>query len=191
MQRIQSFRFISFECLLVALTSFCMCNSSNFHHRLCGAEDKRSYASYRAALKALPPDAPLVPHLGAHTAEMTMQDQQLPTEVPAPGPLGPDGKPAHTHIHFRRYRELFKLHNAMVDMQRRAAYPAGLLGPVVTSVSTLLASHMRPFYFFSEERREAAVANLDRHSAEVEPPPEVLEAQAAAAAKAKGKKGRK
>ena len=31
----------------------------------------------------LPPEAPLVPHLGAHTSEITMADTQLPEELPS------------------------------------------------------------------------------------------------------------
>ena len=162
------------------------------------AEDKRSYASYRAALAALPPGAPLIPHLGAHTAEMTMADQQLPAELPAPGAaaataaVAKGGKQAQqiaaTHIHFRRYRELFRLHCTMVDFQRRA-YPAEELGPYVTSVVDLLGSQQRAFHFFSDERREEAVAALDVRSQQLEPPPETLEASATAVG-GRGKKRR-
>jgi len=36
-------------------------------------DDRKNYRSYKEALKMLPATAPVVPHLGAHTAELTMQ----------------------------------------------------------------------------------------------------------------------
>lgn len=114
-----------------------------------------------------------------------MQDQQLPTEVPAPGGS------AAKHIHFRRYRELHKLHSHMVAMQRRAsAYPPSVLGPRVAGAMNLLASHTRAFYFYSDDRREQAVGALEARSHAVEPSQEDLDAAAAreAAASTKGTK---
>jgi hypothetical protein len=54
-----------------------------------GADDRRNYRAYRDELKALPPGAALVPHLGAHTVEITMQDQLLPTTVRVLPPIAP------------------------------------------------------------------------------------------------------
>jgi hypothetical protein len=137
---------------------------------------------------AAEPPAGLVPHLGAHTAEMTMADTQLPADVPAPG--GGGGQ----HIHFRRYRELSRLHGDMVALQRRGYAPAAL-GPLVAGALSLLASHTRAFYFFSDERREEAVAALAARSRVVEPSQadldEAAAAERAAAAKAGGRSSKR
>ena len=45
------------------------------------ADDKKSYRAYRDELRGLPAGVGIVPHLGAHTLEITLQDQLLPTEV--------------------------------------------------------------------------------------------------------------
>ena len=45
------------------------------------ADDRQNYRAYREALRGLEKGAPLVPHLGAHTAEISVSDQLLPTEV--------------------------------------------------------------------------------------------------------------
>jgi RasGEF domain len=74
-------------------------------------EDKRNYKNYKDALKVLPPGVPCVPHLGPHTAEMTMQDQLLSSEIASND--GTDGK----YIHFRRLRELYKLTSPLIEMQ--------------------------------------------------------------------------
>jgi len=73
-------------------------------------EDKRNYRTYKEAIKALPRGVPAVPHLGPHTAEMTMQEQLLSAEVPAP-----DG--GSKWVHFRRLRELHKLTVPLLEMQ--------------------------------------------------------------------------
>jgi hypothetical protein len=73
-------------------------------------EDKRNYRTYKEAIKALPRGVPAVPHLGPHTAEMTMQEQLLAAELPAP-----DG--VSKWVHFRRLRELHKLTAPLLEMQ--------------------------------------------------------------------------
>ena len=96
-----------------------------------------------------------------------MADTQLPEELPVPGALS-----AAPHVHFRRYRELLRLHAAMVELQRRRYTPESGIGPVVLSVLNTLASAQRAFYFFSEARRDEAVAAMAARSMQVEPPPE-------------------
>ena len=124
------------------------------------ADDKRNYASYKAALRALPPGAPVVPHLGAHTSELSVQEQLLTPHIAAPGG-GPE------YIHFRRYRELVGIIGKLISMQQRG-YGASL--PAFSpSTCNLLGGTIRPFYFQFDEDREAAVARLDARSRHAEP----------------------
>lgn len=83
---------------------------AQFTSLVAAVEDKRNYKNYKDAIKALPPGVPAVPHLGPHTAELTMQDQLLPGEVAAP-----DG--VSKFLHFRRLRELHKLTAPLLEMQ--------------------------------------------------------------------------
>lgn len=83
---------------------------AQFASLVAAVEDKRNYKNYKDAMKALPPGVPAVPHLGPHTAELTMQDQLLPGEVAAP-----DG--VSKFLHFRRLRELHKLTAPLLELQ--------------------------------------------------------------------------
>jgi hypothetical protein len=124
------------------------------------ADDKRNYANYKAALRSLTPDAPMVPHLGAHTSELSVQEQLLQPHIPAPGG-GPE------HIHFRRYRELIGIVGKLAHMQQRGygdSLPA--FSPVTCN---FLSGTIRPFFFSFDEDREAAVARLDTRSRQAEP----------------------
>lgn len=112
-----------------------------------------------------------------------MAEVTLPGEVPG----GPDGKAKF--VHFRRQRELARLQAGLIDMQRRH-HPPGVLGPAVASAITLLASHQRAFHFFSEERRDAAVASLDARSEHLEPPPHAAHGEAGSHAEGRGRRRR-
>jgi len=137
--------------------------------------DKSNYRGYKEAVRALgPAGEPMVPHLGAHTAELTMQDQLLAAEV-----AGPDGETKL--LHFRRQRELYKLTAPLLAMQSNsydahaaaaAAAGAGAAPPMpprIPSLSAALEAAVRPFLFAFDEDREAAVSRLAARSAELEP----------------------
>jgi hypothetical protein len=125
-------------------------------------EDKQNYKAYKAELKALPADTPVVPHLGAHTSELTMQEQMLPGDVEAYR-----GGPKVTH--FKRYRVLWGLIADVLALQGRD-YGAALGGaPALPAVINALNAAVRPFVFCFDEDREAAVDHLLARSRAVEP----------------------
>jgi hypothetical protein len=123
-------------------------------------DDKKNYRAYKETISKLATSAPVVPHLGAHTAELTMQDQLLPTEVTGPGNV--------TMLHFRRFRELFKLTMPLVEMQENG-YEGTELPPAVPSLINMLSSAVVAFSFAFDEDRDAAVSSLESRSKALEP----------------------
>jgi hypothetical protein len=122
--------------------------------------DEKNYRNYKSALRAIPAAAPVVPHLGAHTSELTAQEMVIPQETSAPN--------GDKLINFNRYRQLISSIAPLLAMQEtpfegRPDFPA--FSP---TVHNLLSSTVRPFVFFFEEDREKAVAQLAQHAADLE-----------------------
>ena len=133
-----------------------------------------------------------MPHLGAHTLEISIRDALLPakvsiavlcrgrnaTSIPAidcsqllPSRVAsqveaPGG--LSKHIHFRRHRELFDLQHGVFALQERE-YTPDELGPEMPQLVNGLQATFRPYYFNFEEDRESAVARLGMRSLQLEP----------------------
>ena len=95
-----------------------------------------------------------VPHLGAHTSEMSMQEQLLPSSIAS------SSNSSRQHIYFRRYRELYTLAVSMVDIQQAIVESNEVFEPHPDVVGYLLAT-FRVFSFPFESEREAIAAKLE------------------------------
>lgn len=136
-------------------------------------DDRGQYRTYHAALKKLlaqsaPP--PIVPHLGAHTMEITVVEMQLPelTDLYYGGPK--------TAISVKRMRTLWGLVAPLVAMQTRSMAGGGesSLPPVDASrekASRIASAALRPFFLIAVEEREAADRRLLERSTALEAPP--------------------
>jgi hypothetical protein len=133
-------------------------------------EDKEQYKKYKEALRLVPGTHPVVPHLGAHTAEMTAAEMNLPALVEAVR-----GGPA-TLISIKRPRELWLMAAPLVRMQDAArSYAAtGVIPSNDRALSACLRTALTYFYITTEEERDAVLERLEARSKAVEPVPAAL-----------------
>jgi len=136
-----------------------------------------------------------VPHLGAHTMEMTAAEMNLPetAELPGAAAAGRGGAGAAAAaaaaaaprvVNFKRYRTLLGMAAPLAALQCRCYLQSGVIAAPSARVQGALRAALRPFYFPGDEEREAAVAQLEARSLRVEPPEAHAAAQAQQAAQA-------
>ena len=146
-------------------------------------QDKEQYRRYKEALRGATTGAaaggtPAVPHLGAHTMEMTAAEMNLPETAELPGAAAAAGAAAPRVVNFKRYRTLLGMAAPLAALQGRCYLQSGVIAAPSARVQGALRAALRPFFFPGDEEREAAVARLEARSLRVEPP----EAHDAAAA---------
>jgi hypothetical protein len=127
-------------------------------------EDKEQYKRYKETLKgAASSGYAVVPHLGAHTAEWTAAEMNMPetTEAFRGGPQLPS---------FKRYRTLWSMASPIVALQLRDYLECGMIAKRPSmAVAEALSTSMRACYFTREEDREKAVEKLAQQSIVIEP----------------------
>jgi len=136
--------------------------------------DREQYRRYKEALRAATTgeraaETPAVPHLGAHTMELTAAEMNLPltTELGRAAAAGAKGPPVG--VNFKRFRTLLAMAEPLVALQGRCYLQAGVVRAALPAVQGALQTALRPFFFVVDEDREAAVARLEARSFRIEP----------------------
>jgi hypothetical protein len=144
-------------------------------------QDKEQYRRYKEVLRTattLPnnSDTPAVPHMGAHTMELTAAEMNLPETVDLTRATSGSTPPAKG-INMKRYRTLLGMVAPLLSLQLRCYLQTGVIAAKNAPLMGAMHSAQRPFYVVVDEDRELMVAKLEARSLRVEP----VDAQRAAA----------
>lgn len=122
-------------------------------------EDKEQYKKYKGILLSVPASHPAVPHLGAHTMEMTACEMNLPETLDL-WRNGPKG------LSFKRARELWRMASQLVSLQHpdRGYVSSGAIASVDTPLVSALLRSLAPFFLLQEDERDAVLERLDAQS---------------------------
>jgi len=144
-------------------------------------QDKEQYRRYKEILRTattLPTnsDTPAVPHMGAHTMELTAAEMNLPETVDLTRSTSA-ATPAAKGINMKRYRTLLSMVAPLLSLQTRCYLQSNVIAARNAPLLGAMHSAQRPFYVVVDEDREAMVAKLEARSLRIEP----VDAQRAAA----------
>ena len=144
-------------------------------------QDKEQYRRYKEVLRTattLPTnsDTPAVPHMGAHTMELTAAEMNLPETVDLTR-SGSGATPPAKGVNMKRYRTLLGMVAPLLSLQLRCYLQTGVIAARNAPLMGAMHSAQRPFYVVVDEDRELMVAKLEARSLRVEP----VDAQRAAA----------
>jgi hypothetical protein len=144
-------------------------------------QDKEQYRRYKEILRTattLPTnsDTPAVPHMGAHTMELTAAEMNLPETVDLTRTTSA-ATPAAKGINMKRYRTLLSMVAPLLSLQSRCYLQSNVIAARNAPLLGAMHSAQRPFYVVVDEDREAMVAKLEARSLRIEP----VDAQRAAA----------
>jgi len=144
-------------------------------------QDKEQYRRYKEVLRTattLPTncETPAVPHMGAHTMELTAAEMNLPETVDLTRTTSA-ATPAAKGINMKRYRTLLSMVAPLLSLQSRCYLQSNVIAARNAPLLGAMHSAQRPFYVVVDEDREAMVAKLEARSLRIEP----VDAQRAAA----------